>query len=132
MKISSYKAQESIFRRGIVGFQKLVVVIEGSLKKLKSSNVVATKGQCYGEEFLKDPNKILDDEVIMQNYGVVAEISEEAFREAVGQKDFASLIARKREEHDSMMVRLEVPNETRAALARADIRQLQVLTALKT
>ena len=48
MKISSYKAQESIFRRGIVGFQKLVVVIEGSLKKLKNGNVVATKGQCYG------------------------------------------------------------------------------------
>ena len=72
MKINSYKAQESICRRGIVGFQKLVVVIEGSLKKLKSGNVVATKGQCYGEEFLKDQNKILDDEVIMQNYGVVA------------------------------------------------------------
>lgn len=76
MKITSYKAQESIFKRGVVGFQKLVVVIEGSLKKLKSGLVVAAKGQCYGEEFLKDPHKILDDEVIMQNYGVVAEILE--------------------------------------------------------
>lgn len=61
MKITSYKAQESIFKRGVVGFQKLVVVIEGSLKKLKNGAVVAGKGQCYGEEFLKDPNKILDD-----------------------------------------------------------------------
>jgi cGMP-dependent protein kinase 1 len=72
MKINSYKPQESVFRRGIVGFQKLVVVIEGSLKKLKSGNVVATKGQCYGEEFLSNTTKILDDEIIMQNYGVVA------------------------------------------------------------
>lgn len=49
MKISSFKAQESIFKRGVVGFQKLVVIIEGSLKKIKSGAVVATKGQCYGE-----------------------------------------------------------------------------------
>ena len=48
MKISSYKAQESIFKRGVVGFQKLVVVIEGALKKLKSGAIVASKGQCYG------------------------------------------------------------------------------------
>jgi hypothetical protein len=32
-----------------VGFQKLVVVIEGSLKKVKNGNIVAAKGQCYGE-----------------------------------------------------------------------------------
>ena len=96
MKISSYKAQQSIFRRGIVGFQKLVVVIEGSLKKLKNGNVVATKGQCYGQEFLRDPNKILDDEVVMLNYGVVAEISEETYRETVGNKQFNALVARKR------------------------------------
>jgi cGMP-dependent protein kinase len=49
MKISSYKAQESIFKRGIVGFQKLIVVIEGTLKKFKSGAIVATKGQCFGE-----------------------------------------------------------------------------------
>lgn len=49
MKISSFKAQESIFKRGVIGFQKIVVVIEGTLKKLKSGTIVATKGQCYGE-----------------------------------------------------------------------------------
>jgi hypothetical protein len=48
MKISSYKAQESIFKRGMVGFQKLVVVIEGNLKKVKKGNIVASKGQCFG------------------------------------------------------------------------------------
>jgi hypothetical protein len=48
MKISSYKAQESIFKRGMVGFQKLVVVIEGNLKKVKKGKIVASKGQCFG------------------------------------------------------------------------------------
>lgn len=80
------------------------------MKKTKNGNVVATKGQCYGEEFLKDPNKILDDEVIMQNYGVVAEISEESFRETVGNKDYSALIARKKMENDSFVIGLEVIN----------------------
>lgn len=48
MKITSYKAQESIFKRGVVGFQKIVVVIEGSLKKIKNGVIVASKGQCFG------------------------------------------------------------------------------------
>ena len=63
MKISSFKTHESIFRKGLSGFQKLVVVIEGSLKKLKNGTIVATKGQCYGEEFLLGDNKgkIMDD-----------------------------------------------------------------------
>jgi len=48
MKITSFKAQEPIFKRGVIGFQKLVVVIEGTLKKVKNGTIVATKGQCYG------------------------------------------------------------------------------------
>ena len=54
MKISSFKMNEFIFRKGVKGFQKLVVIIEGSLKKLKSGTTVAGKGQCYGEEFLTE------------------------------------------------------------------------------
>ena len=74
MKISSFKANESIFRKGSAGFQKLVVVIEGSLKKLKSGSLIAAKGQCYGEEFLltENKNKTLDDEIVMNSYGVIA------------------------------------------------------------
>ena len=48
MKISSFKANESIFRKGVSGFQKIVVIIEGSLKKLKNGTIVASKGQCWG------------------------------------------------------------------------------------
>lgn len=49
MKISAFKANESIFRKGVSGFQKIVVIIEGSLKKLKNGTIVASKGQCWGE-----------------------------------------------------------------------------------
>ena len=49
MKLSSYKANETIFRKGIMGFQKFVVVIEGQLKSLKNGAIVATKGSCLGE-----------------------------------------------------------------------------------
>lgn len=49
MKISSFKANEPIFRKGVSGFQKIVVIIEGSLKKLKNGTIVACKGQCWGE-----------------------------------------------------------------------------------
>lgn len=48
MKLSSYKVNETIFRKGISGFQKLVVVIEGQLKNTKNGAVVANKGQVYG------------------------------------------------------------------------------------
>lgn len=72
MKIVSYKAQESIFKRGVVGFQKIVVIIEGSLKKVKNGTIVASKGQCFGEEFLNDKLRILEDEIVMQSYGVLA------------------------------------------------------------
>ena len=48
MKISSFKANESVFRKGVPGFQKIVVIIEGSLKKLKNGTIVASKGQCWG------------------------------------------------------------------------------------
>ena len=44
MIISSFKANEPIFRKGISGFQKIVVVVEGSLKKLKNGTIVANKG----------------------------------------------------------------------------------------
>ena len=79
---------------------------------------------------MKDPNKILDDEVMMQNYGVVAEISEESFRETVGNRDYSGLIARKKMENDSIMAGLEVINETKSLLHKSDPRELQVLSQL--
>lgn len=106
MKISSFKAQESICKRGVVGFQKLVVVIEGALKKAKSGALVASKGQCFGEEFLRSPDKILDDEIVMHTYGVVAEISEAAFGEAVGGASLKELLAQKKQLNYSVLEKM--------------------------
>ena len=63
MKLSSYKSNETIFRKGVIGFQKFVVVIEGQLKSLKNGAIVATKGSCLGEEFFFDENrtKVMED-----------------------------------------------------------------------
>lgn len=58
----------------MAGFQKIVVIIEGSLKKLKNGTIVASKGQCWGEEYLIEANKskVMEDEIVMQTYGVLA------------------------------------------------------------
>lgn len=43
MKISSYKAGDVIYKKGTTGNQKIVVIIEGSLKKSRSGITVASK-----------------------------------------------------------------------------------------
>jgi hypothetical protein len=48
MKLSSYKVNETIFRKGVTGFQKLIIIIEGQLKNTRNGAIVATKGQCFG------------------------------------------------------------------------------------
>ena len=132
MKISSFKAKESVLKRGVVGFQKLMVVIEGTLKKLRNGAVVVTKGQCYGEEFLKDNNKILDDEIVMQNYGVIAEITDADFYEAVGNRDYKKLVEQKKQENYSVLERLEVRNRLREELRLVTPADLQVTYKLNS
>jgi cGMP-dependent protein kinase 1 len=94
MKISSFKINELIFRKGVSGFQKLIVVIEGGIKKIKTGTIVAGKCQCYGEEYLtnENRNKIMDDEIVMQTNGVIAEISDASFYEAIGNKSYNEII----------------------------------------
>ena len=63
MKISNYKVNETIFRRGVIGFQKIVVMIEGQLKNVKNGSTVASKGECFGEEFflVENMQKVMED-----------------------------------------------------------------------
>lgn len=63
MKLTSFKTNETIFRKGVSGFQKLVVVIQGQLKNTRNGAIVATKGQCYGGEFMltQNKNKVMED-----------------------------------------------------------------------
>lgn len=86
MKISSYKAGDIIMKKGTTANQKIVVIIEGSLKKAKSGITVASKAQAWGEEYLLDNNKskTFDDDIVMETEGVIAEISSENFVECIG------------------------------------------------
>ena len=57
MKIVNCKAGDVIVKKGTAANQKIVVIVEGSLKKSKSGVVVAQKGAAWGEEFMLDNNK---------------------------------------------------------------------------
>lgn len=86
MKISSYKAGEPIMKKGTNANQKIVVIIEGSLKKAKSGMTVASKAQAWGEDYMLEvnKNKTFDDDIVMETDGVIAEITSENFVECIG------------------------------------------------
>lgn len=95
MKISSQKAGEIILKKGTVANQKIIVIIEGSLKKSKSGITVASKAQAWGEEYFFEANKNktyiccihthrLDDDIVLETDGVIAEISSENFIDCIG------------------------------------------------
>jgi len=85
MKISSYKSGDIIFKKGTVANQKIVVIIEGSLKKAKSGIVVASKAQAFGQEYMLENNrtKNFEDDIVMETDGVLAEITTENFQECI-------------------------------------------------
>ena len=61
------------------------MVIEGALKKSKSSNPLILKSQFYGEDFLQENRlKNIEDEVVMECDGVLGEISASGFRQIIG------------------------------------------------
>ena len=57
MRIQGYKANELVFREGVEGFQKLVVVVEGSLVNKSNGARIVSKGECCGEQFLLEENQ---------------------------------------------------------------------------
>eukprot|EP01017_Pseudomicrothorax_dubius_P023633 TRINITY_DN2520_c0_g1_i2.p1 TRINITY_DN2520_c0_g1~~TRINITY_DN2520_c0_g1_i2.p1 ORF type:complete len:815 (+),score=191.06 TRINITY_DN2520_c0_g1_i2:35-2479(+) len=89
MKIINYKGGDVVFQRGSP-CTKLVMIVEGTLKKSRIGTVVATKGLVYGEEYLienaRSNPKSLDDDIILENDGVVSEITFEAFHDLIGGK----------------------------------------------
>lgn len=85
MKISNYKNGDVIVKKGSPCNSKLIVVIEGGIKK-KSGAGLAKKGELWGDEFLKKENKskTYDDDVVMDNEGVLAEISYDSITACLG------------------------------------------------
>lgn len=62
----------------------------------------------------------------MQNYGVIAEISDRAFHNAVERKSFKELVEQKIQENFSVLERLEVPNTTAVVLRDANPADLKI------
>lgn len=89
MKIINYKGGDTLFNRQ-TPCNKLVMVVEGTLKKSRIGTIVATKGLVYGEEYLvennRGPVKNLDDDIILENDGVIAEIGFESLENLIGGK----------------------------------------------
>jgi len=105
MKISNYKASDVIFTKGSACAQKIVIVIEGSLKKTKNDQVVARKNEVYGSEFIKGGKKdqVFDDNIIMETEGVLAELDYKLFFECIG-GSFEEIMKKNERSHEKKMM----------------------------
>jgi cGMP-dependent protein kinase len=85
-KYSNKKAGEIVYSKNQLGSSKLVIVIEGSLKKSKYNSVIAKKGELYGDEFVLEATrtKVIDDDIVMEQDGVVGELPYSTFIECIG------------------------------------------------
>lgn len=71
MKIRYYKTNEIVFKKGSI-VHKLVIIIEGKIKKFRSANFLAQAGQTWGESYLKaNNNPRLDDDIVVETESVL-------------------------------------------------------------
>jgi signal-transduction protein with cAMP-binding, CBS, and nucleotidyltransferase domain len=129
MKLTSYKINETIFRKGVMGFQKLVVVVEGQLKNAKNGTIVASKGQCFGCEFMLRENKTktMEDEIVMNSYGVLAELTDYKTIEELYLDDSA-----KKKDRDTKPKNINISVKNRKAkLQNLNINQLFIVEQIK-
>jgi cGMP-dependent protein kinase 1 len=65
-RVEYKSAGRYIFNKG-KAVEKLIIVMEGKLKKLRSANYLAEAGQTWGEAFLNESlNKMLEDDIIVE------------------------------------------------------------------
>jgi len=104
MKISNHKAGDVIFRKGSACHQKIVIVLEGSLRKTKSGTIAAGKGEPYGDEFVTEAysKRIYEEDIIFESDGVLSEISHHAFEKAIGGK-IEDILVKNENSHEKRM-----------------------------
>jgi len=108
MKTANHKSGDIIFAKGSSCAQKIVVVIEGTLKKAsKSDQVVARKNEVYGSEFLKEgrQNQIFDDNIVMDGEGVLAELDFGKFYECLG-GNYEQIMKKNEKSHEKKMMNI--------------------------
>ena len=90
MRINTYKAGNVVIRKSQDGLlplnQKVIVIIEGSLKKAKNIYPIANRSQIFGEEFLLSSRgrSRYDEDIIMDGNGVLAEIKADLVKDIIG------------------------------------------------
>ena len=82
MKTRYYKTNEIVFKKGSI-VHKLIVIMEGRIKKFRSANFLAQAGQIWGDNYLKNGDEIrLDDDIVVETESVLIEISLDSLRNA--------------------------------------------------
>lgn len=90
MRINTYKAGNVVIRKSQDGRlpqnQKVIIIIEGALKKAKNIYPIAVRSQIYGEDFLLHNRGRIryDDDIIMESNGVLAEIKADLIKDIIG------------------------------------------------
>ena len=75
MRVQYKKTNEVVFKKGTT-VQKLLVLMEGKLKKFRSPSYLAEAGQTWGESFLYDNvNVRLEDDIIVETESVIIELN---------------------------------------------------------
>ena len=55
--------------------QRLVIIMEGKLKKFRSAHYLAEAGQTWGESFLNEANVRLEDDIVVETESVIIELN---------------------------------------------------------
>ncbi|CAK67909.1 unnamed protein product (macronuclear) [Paramecium tetraurelia] len=129
LKLTLYRAGDIIMKKGTSVQQKIIVVVEGCVKKNKSGIVIATKGQVWGEEYflIINKNKLLDDDIVMETDGVLAEMSHENFIDSIG--GFLEEVIKKNEKSQDKKLKSQIKQNNYQSIKKSDlifIKQLAV------
>ena len=106
--------------------QKIIIIIEGALKKSNNIYPIATRSQVYGEEFLlynRGRNRY-DDDIVMESNGVLAEIKADLVKDIIGGE--IDVIVGKREKEVELKMKEKVIRREKQT-----IKSLKDLTLLK-
>ncbi len=71
MKTKYYKTNSVVFKKGSI-VHKLIIILEGRIKKFRSANFLAQAGQAWGENYLRTSNDVrLDDDIVVETESVL-------------------------------------------------------------
>jgi len=104
-KLVPRKNGDVIYVKGTSGNQKIVVVIEGAIKKGTSDNIAVSKGEAFGDEYIMGPKKgaKVEENLVMKGDGILAEISLQDFTNCIGGSIEEALLKNEKSHEKKMM-----------------------------